>query len=430
MNANVGLATSVAAATVVACLFGIPEAALADTTVRVWTFLDPAKPSPRDAALKAMIDGFEKSHPGVRIKVEPQIYTQLAMKFMLGHKTGNSADIVFVNTSDLGSVMRSGAAADLQAQFIKNWPKGEDEDFYIRAGWDAALVDGKRYAVPLFHGTEAIFYRKDLFDAVGVDMTKVKTWDAFLDAAKKVTKDGVWGFGTPLAANNPGAELQSTMIVSAQGDAWDRDKCRATYATTEGMRAINWVADLITKNKVMPKEALVATSDDIHDQFSAGRYAAILGAFARFSKAQDEATWDKTQLHILPFPNVTADKPGSHRVAGWWAAVWSKSPQLKEAGQFVEHMISKEGVALWSKVGGQVPTRTSVLQDPLFQTPAFAHVRDIHAAWSASSWLLPVNCNTQRFDGDLNAAVHRVVLGEADAKSALTTAEKLFEERQ
>jgi multiple sugar transport system substrate-binding protein len=415
---------------VLLCLTIAPGAAFAETTVRMWTFLDPSKPSPRDSALKTMIDSFEKSHPGVKIKVEPQVYTQLSMKFMLGHKTGSSADVVFVNTSDLGMVMRSGAAADLQALFIGKWPKGEDEDFYIRAGWDAALKDGKRFAVPLFHGTEAIFYRKDLFEAAGVDMTRVKTWDAFAEAARKVTRDGVWGFGTPLAANNPGAELESTMIVSGQGDAWNRETCRPDYATPTGIRTVDWVADLINKHKVMPKEALVATSDDIHDQFSAGRYAAILGAFARFSKAQDEATWDKTQLRILPFPNFSADKPGSHRVAGWWAVVWSKSPQIKEAGQWVEHMISKEGVTTWSKIGGQVPTRSSVLADPAFQTAAFEHVRTIHAAWSASSWILPVNCNTQRFDGELNTAVHRVTLGEADAKAALSEAEKLFRERQ
>ena len=132
----------------------------------------------------------------------------------------------------------------------------------------------------------------------------------------------------------------------------------------------------------------------------------------------------------MRFPNFSADKPGAHRVAGWWVSAWSKSPQLKEVAMWVEFMISKESVELWSKVGGQVPTRTSVLKDPEFQTPDFAHVREIHAAWSANSWMLPINCNTQRFDSDLNGAVHRVVLGKTSAKDALTEAEKKFAERQ
>lgn len=423
------IATSLTLAGAAGCLFA--GVAAADVTVRMWTFLDPTKASPREVALKTMIQNFETAHPGVRIKVEPQIYSELGVKFLLGHKTSNAPDVVFVNTSNLGAIVRSGAAADLQDLFVKNWSDAEEKDFFIRAGWDAALEGGKRYAVPLFHATEAIFYRKDLFDAAGIDPATLKTWDAFAVAAKKLTKDGVSGFGTPLSTEKAGGtQVQASMIVAGQGDAWDRDACKARYATDIGTKATQWVADLISRDRVMPKEALVATSDDIMDQFSAGRYASVLAPFARFSKAKKEATWDSSQLRVLRFPNFTADKPGSHRVAGWWVSAWSKSPHLKEAAMWVEHMINKDSVELWSKVGGQIPTRTSVLNDPVFQTADFAHVREIHAAWSASSWMLPVNCNTQRFDADLNGAVHRVVLGETSAKDALDEAEKKFAERQ
>lgn len=405
--------------------------ASAETTVRMWTFLNPAKKSPREVALATMIENFEKANPGVKIKVEPQIYSELGVKFLLGHKTGNAPDVVFVNTSNLGPVMRSGAAADLQDLFVKNWSDDEEKDFFIRAGWDAALIDGKRYAVPLFHATEAIFYRKDLFKAAGIDPASIKTWANFTDAVQKLTKDGVHGFGTPLSTEKTGGtQIQASMVVAAQGDAWDRESCKAQYATDVGIKTTDWVASLISEHKVMPKEALIATSDDIMDQFSAGRYASILAPFARFSKAKKEATWDKSQLGVLRFPNFTADKPGAHRVAGWWVAAWSKSPQLEEAAMWVEHMISPESVRLWSKVGGQVPTRSSVLKDTEFSSDDFAHVREIHAAWSANSWMLPVTCNTQRFDADLNGAVHRVVLGETSAKDALEEAEKKFAERQ
>jgi multiple sugar transport system substrate-binding protein len=38
--------------------------AFAQSTVTMWTFLDPAKPGGREQALKSMIEGFEKENPG------------------------------------------------------------------------------------------------------------------------------------------------------------------------------------------------------------------------------------------------------------------------------------------------------------------------------------------------------------------------------
>lgn len=420
-------------AALLGCLVGpmVVTAAFADTVVTMWTFLDPAKKSPREVALKQLIDRFEAANPGIRIKVEPQVFSELSVKFILGHNTGNAPDTVFLNSESFGAVMGSGAAADLQALFIKNWPKGEDEDFYIRAGWDAALVNGKRYAVPLFHATDSIFIRKDLLAAAGLTLADLKTWDSFTAAAQKLTRNNVWGFGTPLSTEKTGGTTALlTMILGGQPDAWDRDKCEARYNTPTGRKTVQLHADWISKFRVMPKDTLVNNADDLMDQFAAGRYAMVLGPYARYTKAQQDANWDKNQLAIIPFPNWTADRSGPQRVAGWWVAAWSKSPRLKEAGKWIELLVSREGVKVWSVVGGQIPTRTSEFKDPEYRKPEYDYMRTAVDAWREWSWILPVNCNTSRFDADLNLAVARVAAGDKTPEQALIEAEKKFEERQ
>ena len=91
-------------------------------------------------------------------------------------------------------------------------------------------------------------------------------------------------------------------------------------------------------------------------------------------------------------------------VSGWWVAEWAKSPRLAEAAKFVDYMVSPEGVKLWSTVGGQVPSRKSLLGDEYFQKPENSWVKTMIDAWSASSWMEPVECNTRTLQSGLNEA--------------------------
>lgn len=93
-------------------------------------------------------------------------------------------------------------------------------------------------------------------------------------------------------------------------------------------------------------------------------------------------------------------------------------------------MVSPEGVALWSTVGGQVPTRKSLLSDPFFSKPENRWVRTMIAAWSASSWMEPVEYNTRTLQSGLNEALARVIQDHISPMDALREAERKFAEAQ
>jgi multiple sugar transport system substrate-binding protein len=411
------------------------SAANAQTTVTMWSFLDPAKNSGREVALRTMIENFEKANPGVKIRVEPQIFSELMTKFLAANNTGTAPDLILVNTENMGAFAKSGAGADLNALFIDKWPRGQQEDFFVRAGWDAGLVGGKRYAVPLFHATTSIFYRKDLLAAAGIDPKSIKTWDQLADAAKKLTssKDAggrvdVWGFGTPLSTERTGGTTAFSAMMFAGEGMWK--DCKPLYSSPTGLRSLQWHVDLIAKAGAMPRETIANHVDDVVDQFTAGRYAMAVMPFARFENVRAQAKWDGQQLAILPWPNWMADKAGPQQVQGWYAGIWSKSRRLPEAAKFLEHMINPESVRLWSEVGGQVPTRMSVWQQPQFHEAKFAFMETVVDAWKAWSFQIPTECTTTQFDADLNRAVQRVLVGGIAPAAAMQEAERAFLGRQ
>src|SRR5262249_9052252 len=92
----------------------VSRPARADTTLRMWCFLDPVKgKSSREVALKRMIDSFEAANPGVKIQVEPQNWQAMSEKFFAAHQTGTAPDIPTIIFSRIYGAIKLGALANL-----------------------------------------------------------------------------------------------------------------------------------------------------------------------------------------------------------------------------------------------------------------------------------------------------------------------------
>jgi multiple sugar transport system substrate-binding protein len=410
--------------------------ASAQTTVTMWTFLDPNKTSPREVALKQMVADFEAANPGIKVSVEPQDFAQMPSKFFLGHRTGGNPDIVWIDAKNLAGLDKSGSGADLDALVASKWPQADRDDYYAKAAWDAALFGKTRMALPIFNGGSMIYYRKDLLAKAGIDPKSLTTWDALLKAAKVLTvdndKDGridVWGLGMPLSPLKTEASPVYISLLE-KPDALYTDGCKAHFATDLGVKGITYTADAITREKVTPQEALVLNVDDITDQFIAGRYAIAIGSNLRYSVIRSRATFGKDNFDIMKWPSWDGKKPGATPLSGWWVSIWKNSQHQAEAAKFVDYMLGPKGVTLWSTIGGQVPTRSSILKDKAFAGPENDWVRLMIDAWTQTGYMDPPACNTRTLQGALNEATARVVIDKADPMVALKEAEQKFADAQ
>lgn len=97
------------------------QAAVADTTLRMWTFLDPNGPTGRERVLKKLIDSFEVAHPGVRIAVEKQVWSTMTTKLIAAHHAGNAPDIAWAHTELLGAAIEAGVLESLNDYFVGKW---------------------------------------------------------------------------------------------------------------------------------------------------------------------------------------------------------------------------------------------------------------------------------------------------------------------
>ncbi|MCO5090994.1 sugar ABC transporter substrate-binding protein [Bosea sp. (in: a-proteobacteria)] len=409
---------------------GLAPAFAQATTVRMWTFLNPAGKSPREVALAQIIDSFQKANPGVKIVVEPQAWDQMTPKFLAAHNAGGAPDIIWVVTDFLGDAIKSGSLASLNDLFIKNWSKEQIAD---RAGayWDLTNVGGVQHALFTSRNYIAIAYRKDLFAEAGIDPAGITSWDKLVEAATKLTQKDAsgqvtrYGFAQGFSENQADPPMMIPYLLGKGGKLFNDDGT-ANFASPEAVEALTFQTDLITRHKVMSESAVGWTVDDVYEQFASGRAAMIMGASVRISTLQSQLGKDKIGFMMWP---GAGGKPHSPAVmAGWAVGVWSKSPVKREAGQFVDYMLGALGDKVWVEVGGQSPALASTLDGlgDFAKQPGNEYLRTVAEGSAKYGYLPPIDISIGGYRQILNKAAQHVVVGKTAPKKALEDAAAEF----
>ena len=152
-----------------------------DTTIRMWTFLDPTNTeNGRSVALSQMIDEFEAENEGVKVVVEPQDWNTMTAKFLAATTSGDAPDIMFGGPGTYPELVNSGYIMDLT-----------DKDYVSRVSEGSLSLqklDDKVYAVPLDQMANVVFYNKDIFNDLGLSVPT--TYTEFIDTCKALKDAG------------------------------------------------------------------------------------------------------------------------------------------------------------------------------------------------------------------------------------------------
>ena len=181
---------------------------------------------------------------------DTKIYEEISKSLALGEST---FDVVNVNHYWMADFVRAGFLAP-----IPNYPKDQWAAF-SPAVRGAFASGGKVYASPQWGNSRVLIYRKDYFKAAGLDPNKPpKTWDELVEVAKKLTidknNDGIidqWGFYYAGGRPEFGLETFLQYLYASGGRMYDESgKCIVN--SKEGVAALQFLADLRNKHKVVP----------------------------------------------------------------------------------------------------------------------------------------------------------------------------------
>lgn len=413
---------------------GGEEASSGKTAIKMWTFLDPNGTSPREVALKEIIQNFERDHSNIKVVVEPQTWDTLGTKFLAAHQTGNAPDVIWTNMGDFGTVLQQNAVADFESLFLSEWSKEDLEDI-DDAYWKFGNKDGKHYQVTLSRNYIALLYREDLLKEKGIELP-FKSWDDLIDAATKLTeKDSAtglqrYGLGQAFSAESTDPQVFVPSAISKQGDLFAEDG-KANWSTDAGVASMELQLDMVRKYKVTPDNAVSSTVEDVYNDFKAGRYAMMIGAGVRVPTLQAESTFDGSTVQMTYFPGDAGASFSPGVINGWNVSIWSGSKHKQEAGKFIQHLINKESDEIWMKTGGQVPVRKSTVQSnaDFLNKPDKKYLSVMAEGFASYGYAQPWQFPISGWQADLNNVAQDVLVKGKDVKAALEAAEKVFNDR-
>jgi multiple sugar transport system substrate-binding protein len=389
-------------------------------TLRVRTFLDINGTTPREKALAAMVDSFQKKYPHITVAMEQLAYDQLDPKLIIENEAKTAPDVSYLSPQLIGKHAAANSLLPLDP-FIAQWPKSKLDEFYARGLWDATVVNGQKLTMAIGIHTRLLYTNKDLLKKAGYPADRIPaTLDEVVEMGLKLTGGGVYGLGMALGRERSTPEGYFYPLVWAMGgDILDKDG-KALFNDENGVRALDWLRDLVTKHKIVAEEAISMKYTDLRQQFPQGRYGMLLdGSFCLSGFLASGCTWDNTGAG--PFPSITPGKPSPMFTNSWDLGMPSSIAEEKQeaAWAFIAHFFEPENSKAYTLAEGSMPTLKSLLDDPAFKTPFHAVFADVIARAARA---LPVTPWIAELDELIIEAIQDVLINKTPSKQALDKA--------
>lgn len=247
-----------------------------------------------------------------------------------------------------------------------------------------ANIDGKWWAVPYMSNVGAWFARRDLFEAVGIDPTELRTWDDYRDAALAVSDpdNNVWGWGLSINRSGDAHGLILGVIQGFGGSFTDESGLVVTFNSPETVAAVEWLAETYTSDKykpMLPPGVESWTDVSNNEAYLAGTVALTLNQFSIYAnaKATGNPVYENTAVIHGPMTN-----DGRYLEAGnsGWLTIFKGAQNIDVAKELIIHLLDPANFTPMAQLGGGLflPAYENLWTDELIASdPNFAVVRDI-----------------------------------------------------
>ena len=334
------------------------------------------------ATLQEIVDDYNKSQDEVKVKLTSVPDAGTVLKTRIAN--GEAPDVIniYPQNADFKGWAADGQFVDLtdESDILGNLNDGAAE---------AYAVDSKIYNVPLTTNVSGIYYNKDAFDKLGIEVPK--SLAEFQEIVKKIKDDGQTPFaealGDPWTVNG---FAQLAWIQSAGSPQAAND-----YLRFSDKGAIK--SDEVTKNVAAYLDLLAGNGQSNSD---GALYADTVAVFAE-GKAlmMANGSWALTvikqqepdfEVGFFPMPGLTADAPVmTVGAADMAVSISADSENIDASKDFVKYLSSTEAMQKYYDVDGSPTSVKGVETEGKFEELADVAklaFTDQQAIWLHSEW--------------------------------------------
>jgi multiple sugar transport system substrate-binding protein len=302
--------------------------------------------------VQPMFKDFTAKNPNVTVEPEIQPFDDHFTKLQREFAGGNAADVFHLNPANA-------AAFTFGKQLLAVDDKLKKDDFIKDAVDMYQYLDGKLYAVPFYVDSMGVAFNEDLFAKAKLPTPRELQaqgkwdWPTFRETALALSSgDGpsrIHGF----AARNDGQGGYFNFIFPNDGELWNADVTRTALDQPPAMEAIQFMADMILKDKSSPDPQALQSQNHL-TRFYNQQLAMLPAGSFNVINLRKNATGFKWDVERFP-----KGKKQVGFIAGLVHGIYAKSPNADAAWELVKYMSAPAQIRMWGTQGVGVPALKS-----------------------------------------------------------------------
>jgi multiple sugar transport system substrate-binding protein len=348
------------------------EGATASATRTLVINTDASDPAPR-AAIEAAAKGFEAAHPGVKVTIntfDHEGYKTSIRNFL----TADPPDVALWYA---GNRMAPFVKAGLFEDVTDLWT-GEGLDDKLASAAASMTIDGKKWGVPYTYYQWGIYYRKDIFDKVGLQ--EPKTWAELLEVCARLEAAKITPFAIGTRAPWPAGGWFDYLNLRVNGYEFHMELTsgKVPYTDPRVQAVFDRWDELVKPGYYLDnhpsyqwQEALPAFVKGEAAMFLMGNFAV---APMREAGLKDE------QIGFMQFPEITPGIPRAEDAPTDTMHIPSKAKNKADARKFLAHVARADVQARMNEILGQLPVnREAQRPEDKFLSLGFTMLSSAHA---------------------------------------------------
>jgi multiple sugar transport system substrate-binding protein len=308
---------------------------------------DASDPAPK-AAFEALVKGFEKANPDVKVKLntfDHEGYKTSIRNFL----TANPPDLA---TWYAGNRMAPFVNAGLFDDVSDVWGKeGLNESFKSAAA--SMTIDGKKWGLPYTYYQWGVYYRKDIFAKLKI--AQPKNWDDLVKASATLKSNNITPFaiGTKATWTTGGWFDYLNMRVNGYEFHMDLTAGKVPYTDKRVQAVFDKWDDIVKPGYYLANHASYQWQEAL-PAFVKGEAAMyLMGNFA--VAPMKEAGLTEEQLGFMQFPEITKGVPMAEDAPTDTIHIPSKAKNKVDARRFLAYMAKPEVQSEVNTILGQLP---------------------------------------------------------------------------
>jgi ABC-type glycerol-3-phosphate transport system substrate-binding protein len=331
---------------------------------------------------KRTIAEFEAANPG--IKVEPVLVARKDhwTKFVAAAQAKKAPCIVSV---DLTTAAYNGYLMPLD----KYW---NAEPAAYRRAWSDDMLKamrwkGQLYGLPIWGGTYAEIYNRDLVVKAGLDPARPpKTVDEYLVWSRKLTGNDQWATAIVGGKTDTTTRVLLTWIWANGGEAFNADMTEATFAKDpKSLAAIKTYLGLAKAGLAAP----APTTTNYLEQtnlYAQGKIATMRNAYWAIAKVVGDNPAMAGKSFVAPIPSNVPNAPTLATVTA--SSISASCPNPDAAWKFIKFDADRKWAVERAKVSNWMPLRNDLADDPAIRSDPML-LQFVQIGQNARSYPLP-----------------------------------------